>query len=149
MSKIFITISLCVGLALLSLNVHAAKAGYYQWSDDKGKQHFSQKPPVGRKYQFIETSSGASMSSDEIASSAENSDNDDNDSDVAKAERMEIVPPKDPELCAKAESNMRSLAANGARIRISNTDGTTRFLSPAEIAEQKNRAQDVIKLHCK
>jgi hypothetical protein len=147
MSRIFITISLCVGMALLSLNVHAAKAGYYQWSDDKGKQHFSQKPPIGRKYQFIETSSGASMRSDGIASSAENSD--DNDSDVAKAERMEIVPPKDPELCAKAESNMRSLAANGARIRISNADGTPRVLSPAEIAEQKNRAQDVIKLHCK
>ncbi|MFT5889436.1 MAG: hypothetical protein ACI9BO_002263 [Zhongshania sp.] len=147
MSKIFITISLGVGLALLSLNVHAAKAGYYQWSDDKGKQHFSQQPPIGRKYLFIETSSGASMSSDGIASSAENSDND--DSDVAKAEKIEIVPPKDPELCAKAESNMRSLAANGARIRISNIDGTTRFLSPAEIAEQKNRAQDVITLHCK
>jgi hypothetical protein len=79
-------------LALLSLNVHAAKAGYYQWSDDKGKQHFSQQPPIGRKYQFIETHSGASTSSDGIASSAENND----DSDVAKAERSEIVPPKTP-----------------------------------------------------
>ncbi len=146
MNKTLLIASLFTTLALASLNTHAEKNGYYRWSDDEGKIHFTQQPPNGRASVFIKTSSGASLDSD--VSTNESSVDVAATSSEAIPEKMEVLPPKNPEQCAKAKANMQSLAANGARIRISNADGTSRFLNSEEINEQKNRAQEVIKVHC-
>jgi hypothetical protein len=146
MNKTLLIVSLFSTLAVVSLSSYADKSGYYRWSDDEGKIHFTQQPPNGRTSVFIKTSSGTSLDSDVSTSesSAELADN----GDETIPEKMEVLPPKSPELCTKAKANMQSLAANGARIRISNADGSSRFLNSEEINEQKNRAQEVIKIHC-
>ncbi|AMO69367.1 hypothetical protein DOK_13629 [gamma proteobacterium BDW918] len=146
MNKTLLIVSLFSTLAVVSLSSYADKSGYYRWSDDEGKIHFTQQPPNGRASVFIKTSSGTSLDSDVSTSesSAELADN----GDETIPEKMEVLPPKNPELCTKAKANMQSLAANGARIRISNADGSSRFLNSEEINEQKNRAQEVIKIHC-
>ncbi|MFT6164331.1 MAG: hypothetical protein ACJA1T_000328 [Zhongshania aliphaticivorans] len=146
MNKTLLIVSLFSTLAVVSLSSYADKSGYYRWSDDEGKIHFTQQPPNGRTSVFIKTSSGTSLDSDVSTSesSAELADN----GDETIPEKMEVLPPKNPELCTKAKANMQSLAANGARIRISNADGSSRFLNSEEINEQKNRAQEVIKIHC-
>ena len=146
MNKTLLIVSLFSTLAVVSLSSYADKSGYYRWSDDEGKIHFTQQPPNGRASVFIKTSSGISLDSDVSTSesSAELADN----GDETIPEKMEVLPPKNPELCTKAKANMQSLAANGARIRISNADGSSRFLNSEEINEQKNRAQEVIKIHC-
>jgi len=146
MNKTLLIVSLFSTLAVVSLSSYADRSGYYRWSDDEGKIHFTQQPPNGRTSVFIKTSSGTSLDSDVSTSesSAELADN----GDETIPEKMEVLPPKNPELCTKAKANMQSLAANGARIRISNADGSSRFLNSEEINEQKNRAQEVIKIHC-
>ena len=146
MNKTLLIVSLFSTLAVVSLSSYADKSGYYRWSDDEGKIHFTQQPPNGRASVFIKTSSGTSLDSDVSTSesSAELADN----GDETIPEKMEVLPPKNPELCTKAKANMQSLAANGARIRISNADGSSRVLNSEEINEQKNRAQEVIKIHC-
>lgn len=146
MNKTLLIVSLFSTLAVVSLSSYADKSGYYRWSDDEGKIHFTQQPPNGRASVFIKTSSGTSLDSDVSTSesSAELADN----GDETIPEKMEVLPPKNPGLCTKAKANMQSLAANGARIRISNADGSSRFLNSEEINEQKNRAQEVIKIHC-
>ena len=58
-----LTIALCAGLLICSAGVNADKTGYYRWADNEGKQHFTQQPPVGRKYDFVETRSGATLPS--------------------------------------------------------------------------------------
>ncbi|MBB5188014.1 hypothetical protein HNQ57_002293 [Zhongshania antarctica] len=146
MNKTLLIASLFSTLVVMSLNSYADKSGYYRWSDDEGKVHFTQQPPNGRASVFIKTSSGRSLDSD-VSASESSVDVAGND-DEAIPEKMEVLPAKNPELCTKAKTNMQSLAANGARIRISNADGSSRFLNSEEINEQKNRAQEVIKIHC-
>ena len=143
-----LTIALCAGLLICSVGVNADKTGYYRWADNEGKQHFTQQPPVGRKYDFVETRSGATTHSDGIDLADESNNEQEVGDNGAAPEKMEILPPKDPVLCEKAKGNMQSLKANGARIRITNADGSTRMLNPEEIKQQENRAQQVIKLHC-
>lgn len=146
MNKTLLIASLFSTLVVMSLNSYADKSGYYRWSDDEGKIHFTQQPPNGRTSVFIKTSSGRSLDSD--VSASESSVDVAGNGDEAIPEKMEVLPAKNPELCTKAKTNMQSLAANGARIRISNADGSSRFLNSEEINEQKNRAQEVIKIHC-
>ncbi|MFT7406161.1 DUF4124 domain-containing protein [Zhongshania sp.] len=151
MKNTALTIALCSGLLVCSFGVNADKTGYYRWSDKDGKQHFSQQPPQGRPYEFVKTGSGATMSGggDDASVEVPYSSNDaDNNNNEAPPEKMEIIPPKDPALCAKAKANIDSLRANGARIRITNADGTSRMLNTEEIKQQGNRALEVIKLNC-
>jgi len=150
MNKTLLISGLCAALFIASFNSYADKSGYYRWTDGEGKIHFTQQPPNGRASVFIKTSSGASLDSDVSLnqSGAENSADKIAAGGDALPEKMEVLPPKNPELCAKAKANMQSLAANGTRIRISNADGSSRFLNSEEIAEQRNRAQDVINVHC-
>ena len=151
MNKTLLIASLFTALVVSSLNSYAEKNGYYRWSDDEGKTHFTQQPPNGRSSVFIKTSSGyssgGSIDSDQAPGQSEGA-SDDIAKEEAIPEKMEVLPPKNPELCSKAKANMQSLATNGTRIRISNADGSSRFLNSEEINEQKNRAQEVINVHC-
>jgi len=148
MNKTILISGLCAALLCTSLNSHADRKGYYRWSDDEGKTHFTQKPPNGRESTFIRTSSSASLDSDVSVSDTDSSTDKVAAASEALPEKMEVLPPKNPELCTKAKANMQSLTANGSRIRISNADGSSRFLNSEEINEQKNRAQEVINVHC-
>ena len=139
-------ISVLLGLALLSINSLAAKEGYYRWQDDKGEMHFTQQPPVGRSYTFIETRSGASLTSQMEEQEVQASE--DQDPSATRPQKMEVVPPKNPKICEQARGNMSSLQLAGARIRVSNADGSSRYLNDQEIEEQKNRARQAISLHC-
>ena len=146
-----LTIALCAGLFATHFSAYADKTGYYRWADDDGKQHFTQQPPLGRKYHFVETRGGATMQSEEFGDATNETDSEsgtDASSNNDAPVKMEIIPPKDPELCAKAKGNMQSLKANGARIRITNADGSSRMLNAEEIKEQEYRAQQVINQNC-
>lgn len=90
-------------------------------------------------------SSGGDDSSADVPYSGNGSDTNNNES---LPEKMEILPAKDAALCEKAKANMQSLNANGARIRITNADGSSRMLNAEEIKQQENRALDIIKLNC-
>ena len=141
-----LTIALCAGLLATHFSAYADKTGYYRWADD-----FTQQPPQGRKYFFVETRGGATMQSEEYGDEASETDSDsvaDANSNNDAPVKMEIIPPKDPELCEKAKGNMQSLKANGARIRITNADGSSRMLNAEEIKEQEYRAQQVINQNC-
>lgn len=131
----------------LSSATLAGKEGYYRWKDDSGEFHFTQQPPVGRQYEFVETRAGASVvsnggdDSDEIGSPEAAPA-------AAAPQRMEVLPEKDPAVCAQAKENLLTLEKNGARIRVTDENGNSRLLNPEEMAVQKQRAQDAINIHC-
>lgn len=132
----------------------AAKDGYYRWKDDQGEIHFTQQPPLGRNYEFVESRSGASFNSPgSPAQPAEENTSADGASSVdqeatARPEKMEILPAKNPAVCAQARSNLQSLQNNAARIRMTDADGNTRFLTAEEKEQQRARAQEAIRIHC-
>lgn len=143
-----------IGLALLftlgSAELLAAKSGYYRWTDDEGEVHFTQKPPLGRPSVFVETASGR-QSSPSVRNNTASSSPSDDGTDTPSAgtpNKMEVLPPKDPKLCTQAQGNMESLSVSGARIKATDKDGKARYLTPEEIEVQKQRAQDIIDIHC-
>lgn len=143
----FATLCLFVcATVLLTPSSLAGKEGYYRWKDDAGETHFTQQPPLGRQYQFIETRGGASVVSN--PSSGDSAGNDDGAKADTAPQRMEVLPPKDPAICSQAKSNLLTLQKNGARIRVTDPDGTARLLNEKEVAEQKQRAQEAIGIHC-
>lgn len=141
--------TLCIALLAFGQTASAAKEGYYRWQDGEGEVHFTQQPPRGQQYQFIETKGGAAYQPaprlDE--NDAENEQTQASPGDTAP-KKMEVLPPKDPAICAQARSNMQRLQLNGARIRVTEADGSSRLLNQEEIATQRERAQEAIKLHC-
>ena len=59
---------------------------------------------------------------------------------------MEVMPEKDPALCEQAKNNLKAL--EGARIRITEPDGSKRLLSEDEKEGQRANARKFIKVHC-
>lgn len=137
-----------IGLALLmtlgSADLLAGKSGYYRWVDDEGETHFTQKPPQGKPSVFIETVSGRQGKAPSTESAQSGSSN----RAAPEPGKMEVLPPKNPELCTRAKGNMESLSISGARIKATGKDGEARYLTPEEIEVQKQRAKDVIDIHC-
>lgn len=133
---------------LISLHSHAGKEGYYRWKDDTGEVHFTQQPPLGRQYDFIETRGGANVVNNNAAAESADGQVDDGGAATAAPKKMEVLPPKDPVICSQAKSNLLTLQKSGARIRVTDPDGTSRLLNDEEVAEQKRRAQEAVGIHC-
>ena len=92
-----LTIALCAGLFATHFSAYADKTGYYRWADDDGKQHFTQQPPLGRKYHFVETRGGATMQSEEFGDATNETDSEsgtDASSNNDAPVKMEIIPPR-------------------------------------------------------
>lgn len=134
----------CLGLTLASsLPALAGKSGYYRWIGADGEIHFGQKPPAGTPYEFIESQTGR-----RAPDSSDSSTEKESSETQPPATSMQILPPKDPVICERAQNNMLSLQAAGARIRATAKNGEVRYLSPEEIEVQKLRAQEAIDIHC-
>lgn len=136
-----------LGLALLLSANHsfAAKSGYYRWTDADGEVHFSQQPPVGHRYEFVETHTGRRSSAVDDAPGESPAAA---DTAATTPSSMEVLPPKDPAICKQAKGNMESLSVAGARIKATDANGKARYLSPEEIEQQRLRAEEAIRIHC-
>ena len=140
-------IALACLIACLSAGA-IAKSGYYRWLDDNGQPHFTQKPPLDRPSQFIETRRG--YSSDEI--NPENPQSvppkraDSAPTDKAP-KQLEILPDKDPERCAEARNALQNFS-RGQRVRVTDDQGEARILNREEMDAQKAKAQELVNIYC-
>jgi hypothetical protein len=136
--------------ASLSVSVTAVEKGYYKWTDSGGRpQHSDRPPPTGVDYEFISTETGlsrrvtrAETSTPEkvAAPTPKKSAADTRDNDPVAIE-------KNPELCDNARANLDTLNSK-ARVRIRDDDGAIRYLTPDEKDIQRQKAQDLIAVHC-
>ena len=130
----------------------AADKGYYKWMDAKGNpQHSDRPPPAGVEYEFISTKSGltrrvSASESDgrEYGSSAPAMPVSEEDG-PNMAEQQAAVE-KDPAMCDQARANLDTLNSM-ARVRIRDDNGI-RYLSEEEKDFQRQRANDLIAIHC-
>ena len=127
-----------------------AEPGYYKWLDARGNpQHSDRPPPAGVEYEFISTETGLRR-----RVTAEESGSGDASTPsmpaVARptptAADQQAVIKKDPSLCDKAKANLDTLNSN-ARVRIRDDNGI-RYLSEDEKQTQRQKAQDLIDVHC-
>lgn len=138
--------TLLTGFALSAL---AAKQGLYRWYDENGQPQYADRPPVGVQSEFIESAySGTgkedspSTTNTEVTAKEKTSGSFDE-----QPKSLEIVPPKDPAICKQAQDNLRALTGT-PRVRITEADGTVRFLNEEEKEAQRERARQFIKLNC-
>lgn len=132
-----------IGMACLALaSVEVQADIVYKWLDDQGGVHLSAQPPVGREYEKIAVSTGHSAPP---AKSADASETEAKPAPSAVQANPAIK--KDPKICKSAKSNLETLSLGG-QIRLKDEYGGERILSEEEVAQQKKRAQDVIKQHC-
>jgi hypothetical protein len=130
-----------------------AEKGYYKWMDPKGNpQHSDRPPPTGVEYEFISTDTGLSrrVSAEESRTRA-NPDTDNAPpptggapADTGDSDQVAIE--KDPALCDQARANLDTLQSK-ARVRIRDDQGI-RYLTEEEKEVQRQKARDLIAVHC-
>jgi hypothetical protein len=144
-------------LAILGLTpAWVATAGdMYRWSDNNGNPVISDRPPpLGVPYTVIDAERyGAKANvvaaspppSNEQAQRETSSPAGDRQSGGGGGTRVEIE--KHPELCDQAKDAIFQLETF-ARVRVTDKDGTVRFMTDEERAEQLARAREVANANC-
>ncbi|MFT5691455.1 MAG: hypothetical protein ACI92E_000784 [Oceanicoccus sp.] len=131
--------SLCI-----VFNLNAAPSGLYRWTDENGRTQYSDRPPENIESKFIKLSSGKSSKSNNSDKSSSADSGQKEGLEPGKA--LEVMPAKDPALCLQAQKNLKAL--EGARIRITEPDGSKRFLTEDEKEGQRENARKFIKINC-
>lgn len=141
MSKIIYTVVLGFTLFTASTLI-AAPTGHYRWTDENGSIKYSDRPPDGIESEFIRFASSKPKTASNDNTAVQKTPQ----AAAEKPLEIEVLPEKDPALCKQAQSNLKAL--NGARIRITEPDGSKRLLGEEEKEDQKENARKFIKIHC-
>ncbi|MEP5765079.1 MAG: DUF4124 domain-containing protein [Halieaceae bacterium] len=131
-----------------------AEKGYYKWVDVRGNPHHSDRPPpAGVEYEFVSTDTGMHrrVSAEESRANAENGSMAPGmpppSAAGPNAAEEQVKIEKDPALCDQAKANLDTLNSK-ARVRIRDPDGTIRYLTQEEKNVQRQKANDMITVHC-
>ncbi len=127
--------ALCLSLFLFSHSSLSSK-DFYKWEDENGVVHYSAHPPKDKPNTKVRTTN---IYGEPVAEKPKKESK-----TVAKATEEEF--PKDPERCAAARKNLKTMK-NNARIKVKEGD-SFRFLGPEEVEQQMNTAREIIKQDC-
>lgn len=155
--------ALTIAAGLLMLAAFALGPGahgadtYYRWKDERGRLVVSDRPPEDGAVDYEVISLGsttlvrraqprqAALAPEPEVAPAPGADPQGGDT---PQETMEVVVPKNPEICAQAQTNLKTLNTS-ARIRIRDREtGEPRFISEEEREVQRQKARDTIRVHC-
>jgi len=146
-----ITGALLFALATLTLAGALAHAGetVYQWTDERGNQVNSDRPPPpGIKYEVISTSSSLVRKVDEGEGAVPPVVK---PSPANQFEPVDTAKPatshKNPEYCKVAKDNLFLLDTQ-PRVRMPNAQGEMRILSDEERAAERDKAMAAIEDYC-
>jgi hypothetical protein len=146
--KTIISISL-LALSLTAGQSQAAEDGYYKWVDDRGRPtHSDRPPPSGVAYEFIAKDGGLRRqvtAEESKASPVPKTPDPVANSQPVSEEEGAVV--QNSAYCDQARANLDTLNSK-ARVRIRDGDGNIRFLTEEEKAAQRQKANDLIDVHC-
>ena len=152
------TIGASVLLTASSL-ASAACNGGYRWSETVGGKtvtHYTQQPPEGRQSECVQVTTGtrslvnpgeATTETPATAKPAAGGGAQAGAAPTTKPKSMQGVPDKDPEKCKQAQET-KSVLDSHARLREKTDTGEYRYLTPEEITEQKNLAEESVGVYC-
>ncbi len=122
----------------------------YRWLDDRGNPvHSDRPPPTGTPYEVISSGSNLKrvVKANEGAVPPEVKPRAGNEFKPVDTKAKEELYEKNPELCALAQTNLATLTS-AARVRLRDENGELAFLTEEQKAEQVERAEQMIKVHC-
>jgi hypothetical protein len=137
---------------VLSAPALSQQGTYYRWKDERDRLVVSDRPPQDPSIEYEVVSPRSSLvrrvSPGEGAVPPETTPRPGNEFERVDPDAGESRVPKNPETCARAQSNLATLET-AARIRIRDPEtGELRYLSEEEKEEQRERARSNIRIHC-
>ena len=130
----------------------AMSASVYKWTDENGITHFGDRQPVGSNSETVNVRSGTSSSAATNRPSpqkrlGEFQEQQQKEADREKETAVEAARRKQRVAnCESARSNLKVIDSN-ARIRIEE-NGEMRYLDPEEIAEQREKLEEIAAENC-
>ncbi|MFT7558435.1 MAG: acetate kinase [Flavobacteriales bacterium] len=121
----------------------SAKEEFYRWTDAEGVIHYGTVPPQGvdavkiTTYSTNPTESNTAESNQDKASTASS-----NEAQKKLREEREAE-------CQAERRRLNTLKTNGARIRMQDEDGTSRYLSTDEVIQEIETSESFLKEACK
>lgn len=149
---LFTTCALVLTTAVLVFSATFANAAgqvVYRWTDERGNQVNSDRPPPqGIEYETISTSSSMVHTVQPESSTEPSTVNPDTGKDASSvADAKAPASQKNPEFCARAKDNLTQLDTH-ARIRLRDDKGEVRYLSEEEKLVERQKAAEAIKVFC-
>jgi hypothetical protein len=126
-----------------------AENTYYRWADNRGNPvHSDRPPPKGTDYEVVSTGSSLvrKVAAEEGAVPAETQSTPANQFETTDSDKP--VQKKNEEFCKRAQDNLNTLEST-ARVRIRDDQGDYRYLTADEKDAEKNKAIDLMSVHCK
>lgn len=144
--------TLLTAVLLLGYGVAEAAGSYYRWRDADGKLVVSDRPPSDQSLSYEVVNTGSPMvrrvPPGQGAVPPEITPRPGNDFDPVDAQAESDGVQKNPESCARARANLDTLES-AARIRLRDEEsGELRFISDEERETQRQKALDIIRVHC-
>lgn len=131
-----------LGLTLMCLSSNTLAKDFYKWQDADGVTHYSSQP--SKEYKSVKVRASNIRDAETTADSLPASP--DTKEETASTASARPEQSKDPERCATAQQNRKTLAEN-SRVRIQ--DGEEyRYLTPEEIQQQIDLAEQTIADEC-
>lgn len=137
--RLLMMVTALIILALNSSNLLAEEV--YKWVDANGLTHYQAHPPKNKASKTIKTKTGHSEPVKYNTKTGRV---------IAKADAEQApiaVSKKDPELCSKAQANLKTLQQY-SRVRTTDENGEQRYLEPKEIEQRKQNATRVVSEAC-
>lgn len=117
------------------VGAHAVAEDYYRWKGDDGVIHYGSLPPHGVEAVKVKTYSNPSAKAP-----------DEQQSNGADKQQAAIEARK--QQCLDEKARLDTLRSSGTRIRMTQPDGTTKYLTPEEVATEISSSEDFINQAC-
>ena len=130
----------------------ATSASVYKWTDENGVTHFGDRQPTGRNAEQVNVRSGTIQGAGVQRRSAQEQLDELQEQQAAEQQQREESAVEEARRkqreanCGTARSNLEVIN-NNARIRVEE-NGETRYLSPEEIAQQRQKFQEIADENC-
>ena len=130
----------------------ATSASVYKWTDENGVTHFGDRQPTGRNAEQVNVRSGTIQGAGVQRRSAQEQLDELQEQQAAEQQQREESAVEEARRkqreanCGTARSNLEVIN-NNARIRVEE-NGESRYLSPEEIAQQRQKFQEIADENC-
>lgn len=142
------TLALGVAITAFSLGTAGAvmSAEYWRWKDADGIVHYGSTPPKGVDAEKVKTYGGVSSSSNHSSSGAQNGTDSDNETKPEVELTPEMKARRDAR-CAEEKERLAVFSKPG-RIRMTQPDGSTKYMTEQEIQQEMAISKQVIAESC-
>ena len=133
---------------ILMVSTSLSAGTIQKWVDENGNVHYGDAPPVSAKTEKVRVQSAPSNPGKKLPRLNDGANQQQGAAGQTAQQGNQTTGAQAKEACERARSDLLVIDSN-SRIRLRQPDGSSRYLTEAEIAERRAMAQEDIKNFCK